>query len=112
MGEPGLELEGFAFEALDEEPIDEEDDVAFETDFGEANEFASLELVTGSVVRVESFGAFVEFQANGKTLQGLLPTNEMKAPAAVAAALAAAEAVEDEDEEEGEQQQEQSMAGR
>ncbi len=109
MAEAGQELEGYAFEALDDEPINEEDDLAFETDFGDATEFASLELVTGSVVRVESFGAFVEFQVNGKSMQGLLPTNEMKAPAAVAAALAAAEAAEEGDE--GEQRGRSRLAG-
>lgn len=50
-----------------------------------------MDVVTGKVARVETFGVFIDFEALGQKQQGLLHCSEMKAPrAAVAAQVRAA----------------------
>lgn len=50
-----------------------------------------MEEVSGKVVRVEDYGAFVEFQWNNKALTGLLSRDEMKVPSSALSEEAQAE---------------------
>ncbi len=52
---------------------------------------AYMEEVSGKVVRVEDYGAFVEFQWNNKVLTGLLSRDEMKVPSSALSEEAQAE---------------------
>ncbi|KAF5840458.1 chloroplast poly protein of elongation factor Ts precursor [Dunaliella salina] len=76
--DPEMSLESVAaFEAAADNETDMEVDLSSAMPAGPVGS-----LVSGTVKRAEDYGVFVEFQANGKTFTGLLPTDEAKVPAA------------------------------